>query len=906
MNPTGALLAFGAEFVGFLAAAATLAIVLLRTAAPDAARGGESPASATRAGRATTSAGLAPAAIVAGLAALGGAAFVSGARLVDDVGAVAISVPRGVGAVLLAGGALRWNVGRRSREGVWFCSGLAASSIVAAQGGPSWSAHALAGAAGIGLVVHIVETARQSVAARIAASGAATLLVLLLVLSVALSAVLESTLRGEAVRRLQVRAKAESSSVNDSIASVLRDGFFLANTLQAGDGLGRLTNASSDGRLDAPLSAEINSLSRTFQGRAYLFAAPAGAVVAQAFIDQLNLNAAGLNALTGTRVVVGTTCANGAQVNIEFIGTKAFVVAVTAICSIDKLTFAGRLVAVVPLDDKYVGGRRKGLKDESVSLGLYRISGGGSSVPPRPPSQGGALSLASDGDQPIGTPVAPLIATAARTGQATSTFDGRFVAVAPVDLGTGAPRVLAVIVSSPTASIAATRDRLFGVLFAIALGGTLLALLFAALVGERIGSRLRRLTVAADLVSRGTPGVQAEVGGGDEVGTLGATFDQMARSIDEKTAAEVGLRGRIEAVVAEMGEALVAVDGAGLVTDWNRAAEDLIGVRASHAIGRGVAGLLRLKTEDGTDLACRLTRPPQQRWSSAGLVTTVEGALVPVAASGGTLRDAEGVTSGAVVVLRDLRGEREVERMKTEFLSRVGHELRTPLTGVLGYAEMLLRREWPPERALVMIGEIATSGRRLERIVRMLEFFAADAAGRSQMRLATVEPRTVVDAVLARWTPQVSAPLSLARRVRRDLPTIEGDAQWLALALGELVDNARKFSPAGGRIIVAAGLDDRGRIELSVTDRGVGMTSDQIARAFEAFAQGDASDTRRFDGLGLGLSLVQSVAEGHGGDVQIASVAGRGSRLSIVVPQGRNQQTPAETRTRRRSPSVQR
>lgn len=135
--------------------------------------------------------------------------------------------------------------------------------------------------------------------------------------------------------------------------------------------------------------------------------------------------------------------------------------------------------------------------------------------------------------------------------------------------------------------------------------------------------------------------------------------------------------------------------------------------------------------------------------------------------------------------------------MKTEFLSRIGHELRTPLTGVLGYSEMLLRRDWPVDRARQMLEEVNASGHRLERIVQLLEFFAAAAAGRTLLRLEPIEVRGVIDDVVKLWEPKVQPPLKLSRKVARGLPTVLGDARWLRLALSELIDNAIKFSPVG-------------------------------------------------------------------------------------------------------------
>jgi PAS domain S-box-containing protein len=368
----------------------------------------------------------------------------------------------------------------------------------------------------------------------------------------------------------------------------------------------------------------------------------------------------------------------------------------------------------------------------------------------------------------------------------------------------------------------------------------------------------------------------------------------MAASIEDKTSAlrqaaddETRLRNRLEAVVAGMGEALVAVDASGNITDFNQAAEELIGVSAERARGKPADQVIHLASEDGDDLSSRLRRPLPRRWSVNGNVSQPDGTLVPVALSAGALRGPAAEMAGGVFVLRDLRREREVERMKTEFLSHIGHELRTPLAGILGHSEILVRRQLPPDRARMSQEEILKSGRRLERVVEMLEFFASAGAGRVRLRREHVNVRDVVQQAVDRWSDKVNGDHRITRRVARGVPEVDADPRWLALSLDELLDNAVKFSPDGGRITVSAAPTGNGRrtdVEITVSDQGKGMTTEEQSHAFRDFVQGDGSDTRSYGGLGLGLALVKRVADAHGGDVRLESTPGKGSKLSIVLP----------------------
>lgn len=850
MSPAAAQLQFGAEFLGFLAALAGVALSLLRTAP----RRLPPPAAAA-------------------LGVLAVVAFAAGSRLVEDRTSAWVAGPRLLGAVALAVAVVLWSVEGRTKA--LLLAGAVATALAVPLAAWSTGADVAVAAGGLCIGGAVLDLARRSVASRIAVSGGLSLLVIVLVLSVALSAIVDSNLRREAVKRLDDRAAAEAKAITGPLANLTRNAELARSVLIL------TVQRDSPGALDAaaatvspqasqPIGAAVAQLPRE-AGYLYLYVDPRGSIIAQGGSGDVLTEPARLVALVRNPVIAETGCLPGkasAALDVVVLGEQAYGTVALATCSNPQKRDLGRFVALLRLDDALLEGAR--VVDKAISLALF----------------GASDAVAQAGDQPDPVEVRTLTNAVLGDGQPRSTTaGGRFVSVVPVRQDNGRTLNLALVASSPTTTISETRDGLFRALFGIALLGTLVALLLAAVVGERIGARLRGLTQAAAALGRGDPGVRTGLTGDDEVGTLGATFDVMASAIQDKTEAEGRLRGRLEAVVGGMGEALVATDAEARITDFNRSAENLVGVSAATALGRQVDETLFLAADDGVDLASRLKVPPRAQWSTRAVLSPLDGPTVPVSVSGAQLRGPDDAPAGGVFVLRDLRSEREIERMKTEFLSRIGHELRTPLTGVLGYSEMLLRRDWPPDRARQMLEEVNSSGHRLERIVQLLEFFAAAAAGRTLLRLEPVELRTVVDDVIRAWEPRVRPPLVLTRKVARGLPPVLGDPRWLRLALNELVDNAIKFSPVGGRVVIGAVRNADGRVELVVADQGVGMTAEEVERAFTDFEQGDTSDTRRYGGLGLGLPLVLRVAEGHGGDVRCATTPGRGTRLSMMLPQ---------------------
>jgi PAS domain S-box-containing protein len=453
---------------------------------------------------------------------------------------------------------------------------------------------------------------------------------------------------------------------------------------------------------------------------------------------------------------------------------------------------------------------------------------------------------------------------------------------------------MAVILSVPRTQEDATREDLFRVLFLVAMGAATAALVLAGVAGERIGGGLRRLNQAATAIQGGNLDVRTGVTTDDELGELGTAFDSMAKSLQDRTAElnqaaddEAALRARLEAVVGGMGEALVAVDADGLITDFNAAAERLFDVRAREARGKRVSQVIQLRGEDGRDQSRRLTRPVTSAWAQAGTVTLRRGDEVPVVVSAGTLRGPGNDVSGAVFVVRDERRERELERMKTEFLSNISHELRTPLTPIKGFASILQTRDHTPAKAKGFASEISSAADQLERVIAQLVNFSTVVGGQVTLDPEAISVRPFVDDAVKRWRARVDSSHRIVRRVPSGLPRLVADRTYLAQCLDELIDNAVKYSPDGGQIVLTAGVvdgPDGPSMELAVADEGVGIPADRIDSISGDFTQGDASATRRFGGLGLGLALVRRIARAHGGELIVDSVAGAGSRVAIVLP----------------------
>ncbi|MGI8774527.1 MAG: ATP-binding protein [Actinomycetota bacterium] len=459
----------------------------------------------------------------------------------------------------------------------------------------------------------------------------------------------------------------------------------------------------------------------------------------------------------------------------------------------------------------------------------------------------------------------------------------------------GGPRRFGtLVISSPTNLVSDTRQGVTRILFVASMLVGAIALVLAYLGGRRITRPIQRLTATVGAVREGDLTAQAEVAGTDEVGRLGETFNEMTASLfkmtnDLRQAAreEHDLRARIETIIASMADGLVAVDKERNILAFNREAEHLTGMTAEVAMGRPIEDVLRARDSKGEPVGLPIAA------LAAGSVGDIflkrdKGDPLPVAITSAVLRNDEGDVTGAVAVIRDMSREREVERMKTEFLSNISHELRTPLTPIKGYAEILQRKEVPPEKVKQFVAGILESTARLERIVELLVDFSAMEAGRMAPKTTPVDLSIMLTALIERW--KVRAP---KHEFVADLPAeqieVVGDERLLKRSLEEIVDNAVKFSPQGGAVRLAAamrtnGTDSQSSVEVSVADQGIGISEEDLPKIFSDFQQLDGSETRTYGGLGLGLAFVQRIIEAHNGEIRAESAPDRGTTFFVRLP----------------------
>lgn len=249
------------------------------------------------------------------------------------------------------------------------------------------------------------------------------------------------------------------------------------------------------------------------------------------------------------------------------------------------------------------------------------------------------------------------------------------------------------------------------------------------------------------------------------------------------------------------------------------------------------------------------------------------------------IRISDGVSISQILYFRDVTHETEVDRMKSEFLSHAAHELRTPMSSIYGFSELLIANEFDAETRKDLIMTIHQQAAWLVEIINELLDLARIEERRGQdFKMEEVEfaplLREVVRGIkidLGRWPLEVECT--------EDLPHVRGDEAKLRQALTNVLANAVKYSPSGGAIGLRCfqeKIGDRSYIGISIKDHGIGMTSEQSARVGERFFRADTSGS--IPGSGLGMAIVKEIVGLHGGHIEISSMLGRGTNVTIWLP----------------------
>lgn len=406
-----------------------------------------------------------------------------------------------------------------------------------------------------------------------------------------------------------------------------------------------------------------------------------------------------------------------------------------------------------------------------------------------------------------------------------------------------------------------------------------LLILVSWLLARPLAGRINRLTGFVDrLLDMSVPRPQLPAGN-DELGDLARALSRMAPQIEELVNRLRNELTRREAILASMTDGVLAVDARLNVTFCNRAFTEAVGV---HGPAEGVPliqivrdpvlfQIVKQVVDSGVEQRKRL------QLSTAGMQSSFDVHAAPLASTS---------SRGAIAILNDVTPTEKLERVKRDFIANVSHEIRTPLATIRGYAETLLEgglEDKHNRRQFVEI--IQANGVRLNNIAADLLTLSELESGRPGAQPGPISLNDVLCGAIRAIEP--AAHLMNVELRADPIPDLylSGHGIRLEQALMNLLDNAVKFNKPKGEVHVQVHDRPGNRIEIRVSDNGVGIPAEDLSRIFERFYRVDKARSRQVGGTGLGLSIVKHAVEQMGGTVAVESELGKGSTFVVMLPQ---------------------
>ncbi|HZO19576.1 MAG TPA: ATP-binding protein, partial [Gemmatimonadaceae bacterium] len=399
--------------------------------------------------------------------------------------------------------------------------------------------------------------------------------------------------------------------------------------------------------------------------------------------------------------------------------------------------------------------------------------------------------------------------------------------------------------------------------------GAVVAIALALLFARAVSRPVEELSAVAREIAAGDLSQRPTLAAPGEVGDLAEALQRMTEQLSSRLVALEEEDVLLRAVIDSLNEAVVVVDARRQVARVNDAARRLLSVRATPPFS---TDLLPRERELREALAIAMNGRP------VGTVEVTLGGRVL------TLTARPLARGGAVLAAFDLTEVRRLEMIRRDFVANVSHELKTPLTVIGGFAETLTDATVPAPERERFTSMILSNVHRMQRIVDdLLDLSRIESGGwvpaPSHLDVAAAAGEAVAPCLQGAREKGIAIDV----RVDPNAPTVFADATAIRQIIGNLVDNALRYTPKSGRVTVFSERDGNG-VWIGVRDTGVGIPSEHLARIFERFYRVDPARSREAGGTGLGLSIVRHLAEAHGGRVRAESMVSRGTTVAAFFP----------------------
>lgn len=411
--------------------------------------------------------------------------------------------------------------------------------------------------------------------------------------------------------------------------------------------------------------------------------------------------------------------------------------------------------------------------------------------------------------------------------------------------------------------------------------GTLIAMIITAVLGILLSRTITKPIIEmkrqAYAMARGNYSRKVKVYGVDEIGELADSFNILTKRVQEAQAMTEGERRKLSSVLAYMTDGVIATDRRGKVILINTPAEKMLRVKHESANGRSIIDVLDIgdtyQFEDLMEVDGSLTMDR----------STLDKPYV-LRANFSVIQRETGFNNGVIAVLHDITDQEKVDQERRDFVSNVSHELRTPLTSMHSYLEALSDGAWEDKEIAPRFLEVTQNEtERMIRLVNDLLKLSRMDGGREQLEKSFVNFTDFFNHIIDRFEMMKKETIMFKRHIPREPVIIEIDEDKVMQVLDNIISNANKYSPDGGRIsFYLKKFEDE--IEVSIADEGLGVPDEDLANVFDRFFRVDKARSREMGGTGLGLAIAREVIEAHGGRIWAERNKTKGTIIKFTLP----------------------
>ncbi len=413
-----------------------------------------------------------------------------------------------------------------------------------------------------------------------------------------------------------------------------------------------------------------------------------------------------------------------------------------------------------------------------------------------------------------------------------------------------------------------------GIIFIFAL---LMALIMGLWIVSRIVRPVNEMVSVAESISRGDLSARVTATSKDEVGQLAQTINLMGEELQKRFSEISREKATFNIVLSSVREGVIAIDANLKVIFANTAVGHLFAVDTNQIVDKYLWEVVRDNNLIGFVKDC-LTGP-STALAHKDITSPKNKPLriycLPIKATPGSF----------LVVIYDISESMKYEQLRKDFVANVSHELRTPLTFIKGYVETLREHNLGDQaKILEFLDIIDKNVRQLTNLVEDLLELSRLESSEGITRIRPIKPAKVINDAINYFQPAIEKKQhAVIKNIQADCPEILTDPDMLAKAVGNLLDNAVKYTPENGRIEITVAADAQ-NLSISIKDNGIGIPSEDLAQIFERFYRVDKSRSREMGGTGLGLSIVKHIVQTLKGDVSVTSKPEQGSTFVIKLP----------------------